>query len=456
MTNKKTRSKYTICLPKAEEEIRNRCFAAAREKYGVQIPEPIKERLDIELQAICKNGYASKYLIGSMMAKYVKDRGYPTCTRGTIASSFVAHLCGITEVNPLPPHRYCPKCHHLELAVEKRKKALMGYDLDEKECPSCGTEMTSSGCDIEPEVLMGADFSREPFIVLNVPKTVRSELIAHLKDTFGEDCLVRAGVRRIGKDGKVKIGKHPGAFYILPKGVNIEDITALRDCESDDEFQLKITERDYNDLYNDLEKYDVLTLSELDMLYTLEQITGHSCSSIMTNDDSVLDVFRTEGFSFLPRSLNRNGIDLGRMMVSETRPNNFSDLVCISALLHSSGGWVNNGWHLIRDGASLKELFTSRDDVMQHLMWVGVERRTAIRIMDRILMAKGITEEMKEDMRAAGVPEVYIESLDKTQYLFPKSHAMEYMLVYWKLAWYKSHFPEDYTKVMKDAVADLS
>lgn len=456
MTNKKIQSKYKVCLPKAEEELRDKCFDVAREKYGVPIPEPIKERLDIELQAICKNGYASKYLIGSIMAKYVKGRGYAVSTRGTIASSLVAHLCGVTEVNPLPPHRYCPKCHHFELAVEERKKALMGYDLDDKECPSCGTEMTSSGCDIEPEVLMGGDFSREPFIVLNVPKTIRSELIAHLKDTFGEDRLVRAGVKRIGKDGKVNIGKHPGAFYILPKGVNIEEITALRDCEFDDEFQLKITERDYNDLYDDLEKYDVLALTELDMLHTLEQITGHSCDNIKTNDNRVLNVFRTEGFSFLPRSFSRNGIDLGRTMVSETNPNNFSDLVCISALLCSSGGWVNNGWHLVRDGASLKELFTSRDDVMQHLMWAGVEKRKAIRIMDKILMGKGVTEEMKEDMRSVGVPKVYIESLDKTQYLFPKSHATDYMLVYWKLAWYKSHFPEDYTKAMNESVADLS
>ncbi len=439
--------KYRVHLRDADGELRRRCNESAKAKYGNHLPDMVQNRLNLELEAIGRNNYSSEYLIGAMLAEKSLTDGYMISSRGLIGSSFVAYLCGVSNVNPLPAHYYCSECHHFESTDAEYN--VMGYDLPDKTCPVCGRALHIEGANIAPEILMGINLDHEPDIVLNVASEEQEALVDYIKNTFGKDNVVRAGVKVILEKGNVRRNIHPGGFFIVPDGVNLADITDLRDDISDDHFKMRVTERDYREINGILKKYDVLRSPETDLLNRLQKITGVKGDSIKTNDSDILKLFIDEGFSFLPNHRgNIEGIETSGL--SNTGISCFSDLVAISAMLHGSCIWENNIKLIRKDGIRIKDLISSRDDVMQALISKGMQREQSYMIMNRVRKGKGLTAEMENAMRSAGVPAWFVDTCKKVRYLFPKAHAVEYTLLYWKLAYYKLNFPDIYQTMIDD------
>ena len=440
----KENKKYRVELPDADAVLRERCEHAAEDIYGTPLPEPVNSRLKEELSAIEANHYASDYLTAAMITDASKKEGYPANTRGMLGSSLTAFLCGVTAVNPLPAHYCCPKCHHFELADEEAGNFRgMGYDLPERVCPVCGIELNADGADVRPEVLMGIDMNREPGIAINVAAQIRPKIAEYIKTTFGKDRVFRAGVKAEREDGSIKRGIHPGGIFIIPEGCDIADITPLRDS-IDEEFQMPVTETDYHDLDDKLKKYDLLTLPGLDMLHALTESTGVSSDQIKTSDQGVLETLIQGGFASLSRKGAEGINDFEKTVIQSVKPRSFADLVKVSGLLHGAETWLGNGEELTKDGIPLQDLIAFRDDVMQYLLKKGFGRRRAFEIMESVRKGRGVTDEMALEMTAAGVPNWYIESCRKVEYLFPKAHAAEYMLMYWKIAYFKRYYTEEY------------
>ena len=441
---------YRVSIPEADEKLKKLCMDAAEAKYGMPLPDAVKARLEQELNTIEACGYASHYLIGAMLAEQSFAAGYPVATRGMIGSSLVANLCGITEVNPLQAHYWCPMCHHFEV-YDVGDYKVMGYDLPDKVCPECGESLNAEGADIEPEILMGIKLDREPDIALNVAAEIRPMLAAYLKDTFGENCVFRAGVKALLEDGAIRRNVHPGGVFILPAGTDIRDVTEIRDEIPDDDFKLPVTERDYHELDGVLKKFDLLWFEELSMLAMLEKSTGFPAKQVRTNDRDVLKVFLEEGLSFLPkRSMDwEEAVSLQDRVIMELKPEHFSDLVKITAMLHGVEVWKDNAEKLIRSGKALSDCISTRDDVMQEMLLHGIPRAQAFGIMDRVRKGKGVTKDMEWDMFVAGIPEWYIDSCNMISYLYPRAHSVDYVLLYWKLAYYRLHFPEEYKNALE-------
>ncbi len=445
----KENRKYRAILPNADTELRQRCMQAAENIYGDPLPEPVSTRLNEELSAIEAHQYATHYLIAAMIAETSKKEGYPVTTRGMIASALTAFLCGVTAVNPLPVHHWCPRCHNFELVGEEEgKHRMMGYGLPRKACPVCGSMMKSDGANIRPEPLMGLNLDQEPSICINVAAPIRPKLTALLKAAFGAGCVFRAGVKSEQSDGSIRYGIHPGGIFIVPSGTDMESITPVREV-MDEEFQLPVTDRDYHELYGTLMKYDLLTLADLDMLHALEESTGMPADQISTDDPEILEEIIRDGYTFIATK-GRDGISSFEQEVfQEAKPRDFTDLVRVSAMLHDVGAWFRNGDSLIRAGIPLQKLIAFRDDILQDLLAKGISRQRAFEIMNSVRKGKGVSEEMAGEMTAAGIPDWYIESCRKMEYLFPKAHAVEYALMHWKLAYYRCYYTDDFRKALE-------
>ena len=440
-----------LILKDADANLRKQCNEKAREIYGDDLPEVVVKRLEHELTVLESKGYSSRFLIAADLADNAKEYGFRVRTRGMIGSALASFLCGISSVNPLPAHYYCPECHRFE-QYEEDGYQVMGYDLPHKECPKCGAGIRTDGANVPFEVLVGLEENKEPDIILNVASEIRSILAEHLKEKYGKDSVFRAGVKRQLEDGSINRGIHPGGVFITPTGFDINEITELREELSNDDFNMKVTEEDYSKVWRTMPKYDLLIMPELDMLKLLEERTGVLADSIQMNDNNVLEVFLEDGFSFLPRKIFDDGQTFEKQAISLVKPRCFSDLARLSAAIHGTGAWTNNGDSLLREGKTISDIITSRDDIMLYLMELGMDKQNAYEIMDAVRKGKGITEEMRNIMCNAGVPDWCIDSCNKIQYLFPKAHAVEYMLIYWKLAYYRLHFPEVYLNLINEGV----
>ena len=447
---------YRVVLHDAEIRLKNRCLETAQAKYGNPLPDFVKSRLDIELEAIITNHHSSAYLTVAMIADQSRLLGYPVTTRGTIGSSFVAYLLGISHVNPLPAHYYCPLCQSLELVDVDYQ--VMGFDLPDKVCPECGTILAADGCNIEPEILMGIDLEKEPDFTLNLASEVRPKLIRFIKDMFGQENVFRAGVKAVLENGDIRRNVHPGGIFIVPKGTDITTVTDLRAEIPDDDFQLLVTDTDYHELDGSvLKKIDLLVLPELSMIKILEERTGVPASSIRKNDEEVITFFRQVGSSFLP-GRQGNGQVLNKttdLAIKESNPGCFSDLVRIAAMLHGTGTWYHNGEELVRRGKSLRECIATRDDFFQKLLTAGATKTEAFTMMDTVRKGKRLNDIMRLTMELADIPEYYIQSAEKVSYLYPKAQVAEYMMVYMKLGFYRLHFPDEYWKAMEEALKTI-
>lgn len=435
------RQKYRIELPGADNALEACCVKAAAALYGNPVPSPVLDRMTAELNAIQANQYASHYLIASELAQYSVAKGYPVTNRGMLPSSLVTYLSGISDVNPLPAHYRCPKCHCAEFIKKEDHYRLCGYDLPDRQCPHCGALMIADGADILSEVNMGLELGREPDITLNFAPEIRFEIIAFIKERLSKEQVFRAGVCVETSDGSIRKSVHPGGIYIVPADVDISEITALRECEPDDEFQLKISEADYNTIDDKLKKYDILTQQELGMLHDLELKTGYAHRDISLNDRSVLQVFSDDANSFMTQFP-----EIFRKVIRMSDPQCFSDLARVEGLLYGAGTWTDNGESLLETGISIKDIISCRDDVFQFLMHKGIRKEESYRAMRRIRAGKGLTQDLILLMESVGIPEWYMDSCNKIQYLYPWSQCVEYTTVKWKLAYYWLHYLDAYGK----------
>lgn len=447
--NEAIKKKFRVELPYADDILKRKCLNKAVALYGNPVPMPILDRMTNEMRAISARKDATHYLIASDLANFSEEKGYPVSTRGMLSSSLISFLSGISNVNPFSAHYSCPTCHHFQMIEnDEDKYRLCGHDFSDTPCPKCGSLMRVDGADIRPEINMGLYLDKEPNITLNFAPEIYREIIEYLKSEFSENQIFRAGVKVVLPDGSIRKNIHPGGIFIVPGNVDISDITALRDIQPDDEVKLDdglmVTEEDYHNIDDKLKKYDILTLPELGMLYDLERQTGFRYKEIRFNDESVLEVFSDISTSYIQRY-----DDLYRQTVKEVKPQCFSDLARIEGLAHGSGTWTGNGKALIEEGVALANIISCRDDVMQYLMSRGISKTESYIAMQRVRGGKGLTKELADKMKGAGISEWYIKSCNKIQYAFPWSQCVEYAMVNWRLAYYWLHYPEEYQKISK-------
>lgn len=469
-------------IPGAEEEIKNLTLAGARRLYGEELPEIVQKRIDRELNAIINNGFAVLYLIAHKLVKKSNEDGYIVGSRGSVGSSLVATLCGITEVNPLSPHYRCPQCRYARFITDGSVSS--GFDLPEEACPQCGQPLIKDGHNILFEVFMGFEGDKVPDIDLNFSGEYQPRAHKYTEELFGKDNVFRAGtiatiasktaygfVKNYFEDRKKQVrgpeinrlllgctgvkrttGQHPGGIMVLPKGLDVHLFTPLQKPADDEKTNTITTHFDYHAISSRLVKLDILGHDDPTVLKMLEDLTGVDCRSLPLDDVQVLSLFRgTEALGVDAKELGSHTGTLGipefgtkfvRQMLEDTKPQNFSDLLMISGFSHGTDVWLNNAQDLIRSGtAKVSEVIATRDDIMIYLTQKGLAPDKAFKIMEDVRKGKGVRNEDVMLMEAAHVPDWYVASCRKIKYMFPKAHATAYVMMALRIAWYKVYYP---------------
>ena len=496
---------YNPKIAGADDKLKAMCYEKAVELYGEPLPEIIRDRLDLELTPIINHGYGVLYYIAHKLVKNSNDRGYLVGSRGSVGSSFVATLAGITEVNPLPPHYVCPHCHWNQFFTDGSVGG--GFDLADKKCPNCGTELNKDGHNIPFAVFLGFDGDKVPDIDLNF-SSGDDQAVAHkyTEELFGRDNVFRAGtiagiqdktafgfVKRYAENRgltfndifieklsagvagvKRTTGQHPAGIMVCPRDMDIHNFTPLQYAANKrwlkDETGEKIpgtitTHFDYHSISGRMLKLDILGHDDPKVIRMLQDITGIDPLHIPFNDEKTLSLFSSPdalGITSeqLKAAVGDKGITVGaiglpefgtpfvRGMLEDTRPKNFSELVRISGFSHGTNVWLNNARDLITSGkVKLEEAISTRDDIMNYLIEHHVKPLTAFKVMENVRKGKGLEKgnsNNRKELEDARVPQWFIDSCLKISYLFPRAHAVAYVMMAFRIAWFKVYEPLAY------------
>ena len=481
------------CPPVIEDSdktLREICYNKAHAIYGEELPPIVVERLERELNSIISNGFAVMYIIAQKLVWKSNDDGYLVGSRGSVGSSFVATMAGITEVNPLRPHYYCEECHYYDFDSDDVKPyaGKAGCDMPDKNCPKCGAPLRKEGFDIPFETFLGFKGNKEPDIDLNFSGEYQGNAHRYTEVIFGEGHTFRAGTigtlaektafgyvrnyyeergqrKRVCEinrivEGCVGIrrttGQHPGGIIVLPHGEEIYSFTPVQHPANDMETDIITTHFDYHSIDHNLLKLDILGHDDPTMIRMLEDLTGLNAKDIPLDDKGVMSLFTsTEALQVTPEELlgcplgslgvPEFGTDFVIQMLQDTQPQTFSDLVRISGLSHGTDVWLGNAQTLIQEGkATISTAICTRDDIMTYLINMGLDSEESFTIMESVRKGKGLKPEWEEDMAKHNVPDWYVWSCKKIKYMFPKAHAAAYVMMAYRIAYCKVYYPLAY------------
>lgn len=476
---------YSPMIPGAEKAIETMSYDNARRLYGENLPEVVQARLTQELNSIIGNGFSVLYLIAHKLVKKSNDDGYLVGSRGSVGSSFVATMTGITEVNPLPPHWRCPHCQHSEFIRDG--SVGCGYDLPDRDCPVCGTSMLKDGHDIPFAVFLGFNGDKVPDIDLNFGGVYQGTAHKYTEELFGRDNVYRAGtistvadknaLRYVykyfeergekkhnayiahlakGCEGvKTTTGQHAGGIMVIPRNMDVHFFTPIQRPADKSDSETITTHFDYHSINDRLVKLDILGHDDPTMIRMLEELTHIDAKSIPFDDPPTMALFSaTDPIGLDAETLGANSGTYGipefrtsftMQMIDDTHPSCFSDLVRISGFSHGTDVWLGNAQDLIKSGqCTLKDAISARDDIMMYLIHNGIDPLLSFKTMENVRKGKGIADDVVAKLKDGGIPEWYIDSCQKIKYMFPRAHAVAYVMMAWRIAYCKVHYPLAY------------
>ena len=468
---------YGYQIENADNKLKDMCYTKAHEIYGNPLPNAVAERLQTEIDLIRNGGYVSQYLVAREITKYITESGHMVGTRGLAGSSFVSFLLGITELNPLFPHYYCTKCHHFE----QFNLATDGFDLPEKQCPTCGNALKKAGHNIPYESHMGVDGKKTPDFCINVSGEMQNHLLEHIYDLFPGVKIVKAGTTAVFMENRAKSiieyyetetnisfspeekekmlkkiegvkfgeGVHHAAVLFVPEDMEVEDFAPVRM----DEDGRAVTQIHFYDLMYSIMKISILANTCLSILEDMQKRTGVKMDEIDLQDTENLVGFLEE-----VDTVGLKEYDSAFMwdLIERTQPKTFSEIVKVNGFAHGTQTWTENGEDLIESGVVLSDIPALRDDIMNDLLRVGVERKIAFKFSDRVrkgLLAHGRVGEdelllYKEVTKPLG--DWYFECCSKVRYMFPKAHAVAYVYNDIRCAWFKKNYSKEYYETCMD------
>ena len=492
---------YPPSIENCEQDLSDMCHKFAHEVYGEVLPDIVQKRMDKELGCILGYGYAVMYMIAHKLVKKSNEAGYLVGSRGSVGSSFAAYLAGITEVNALCPHYICPECKH-SIFFEHGEYNI-GIDMPDKDCPKCGAKMKKDGFNIPFETFLGFKGDKVPDIDLNFSGEYQATAHKYVGELFGEQFVFKAGtigtiaektaigfyarkyyekkgvtptqaeLKRVSRglvDIKQTTGQHPGGVIVCPKTMDIHDFCPVQHPAEKKDSGIITTHFDFHSIHDNLLKLDILGHDDPSTIRMLENLTGLDATKIPLDDPETMSIFSsTDAIGVKPEQIKSKvgtfgvpefGTSFTRQMLLDTLPTTFYELVLIAGLSHGTDVWLGNAQELIKQKvATLSEVVAVRDDIMTYLIQKGLDPSMSFKIMEFVRKGRaakeGMPEEYENAMRENNVPEWYIGSCKKIKYMFPKAHAAAYVMMGFRVAYFKVHYPTEFYIAYYTVRADL-